>query len=171
MGIRPATIEDLSAIMDIIADAKQFIKTCGCPQWNTPDGYPTRSTLLTDIEKKQLYVYDENGLRGIMACVFGKEPSYEKIYGTWLTHNVSYMTIHRLAVKKSYHHTGTSFKLFNYAEQLAKKFGAISIRVDTHPLNIAMQKFLLKHNFTKCGEINITTSKIDTLRIAYEKLL
>ncbi len=171
MGIRLASKKDFAEIMEIIRDAKNFIRNNGCSQWNTPDGYPTKSIILNDILKQQLYVFEQDKIKGIMVCILGKEASYEHIHGSWLTSDSPYLTIHRLAVKQEFHHTGISGNLVNFAEQLALKLGCNSIRVDTHPLNIPMQNLLSKHNYKKCGYINITSSKTDTLRIAYEKLL
>lgn len=49
---RLAKKDDLSEIMRIIADAKDFLKASGSPQWQ--NGYPNESVIMDDIEKQIL---------------------------------------------------------------------------------------------------------------------
>ena len=44
---RLAKKDDLSEIMRIIADAKDFLKASGSPQWQ--NGYPNESVIMDDI--------------------------------------------------------------------------------------------------------------------------
>ena len=46
-----------------------------------------------------------------------------------------------------------------------------SIKVDTHELNIPMQKILEKTNYKYCGTITLKRTKEDNLRKAYQKQL
>lgn len=168
MEIRLATLNDIPKIMEVISDAKALLKKNGSMQWNTPDGYPNEDVFINDINNKNLYaLHDNNILIGIMACVTGIDENYEEIEGHWIT-NGPYLTIHRIAIKKEYYHTKSSHLLIDYAINLAKSYKCNSIKVDTHPLNIPMQKLLLHFNFTHCGTITLKRSKIDNLRLAYE---
>lgn len=168
MEIKLAQQTDIKQIMEVISDAKSLLKKSGSMQWNTPDGYPNEDVFINDIKKDNLYaLWDNDILVGIMACVTGIDENYEEIEGNWIT-NGPYLTIHRIAIRKEYYHTKSSHKLINYAINLAKELHCISIKVDTHPLNIPMQKLLLFFNFIHCGTITLKRSKIDNLRLAYE---
>lgn len=171
MEIKIATKNDINKIMLIIADAKKLLKDSGSLQWNTPDGYPNENSFLKDIELQQLYVIWDNDIAcGVMACVNGIDNNYNKINGAWLT-NGPYLSVHRIAVKKEYYHTGVSKKLMSYAIDLAERLNLVAIRVDTHPINIPMQKLLLHFNFKHCGEINLLGRDVDSLRLAYELII
>ena len=167
--IRLANENDILAIMEIINDAKILLKNNGLLQWNT-DSYPNIETIDLDIKLKRLYVYEENKL--ILGCEVLMEkpdPNYEKIYdGNWLGEN-NYISIHRIAVKAGHHGKKIGEKLIYFALEYAKKINFQSVRVDTHKDNLRMRKILENSGFTKCGTIILLRTKIDNLRIGYEK--
>lgn len=165
--IRKATLKDLPYIMEIIQEAKLTLKAMGTLQWNTSDGYPTIDVIKRDIEQQHLFVYEEKNILGVMTCIKGLEPSYQAIEGSWLTSSRDYLTIHRLAVKRSHYRTSIATKLFTYAKALAKNGDCTSIRIDTHPNNLPMQSLLEKQKFIYCGKIFLP-QKEDALRLAYE---
>ena len=56
--------------------------------------------------------------------------------------------------------------------QMAKELGFPSVRIDTHPGNLPMQRALAKAGFVPCGEIHLVGGCEDgNLRIAFEKVL
>lgn len=170
MQIKKANISDIPQIMEVISDAKNLLKQSGSLQWNT-DSYPNEETFINDINNNVLYaLWDNSTLVGIMACIKGIDENYEEIKGHWIS-NGPYLSIHRIALRKEYYHTKSSHKLMNYAINLAKDLNCESIKVDTHPLNIPMQKLLLRFNFVHCGTIELIRSKIDNLRLAYELII
>ena len=164
--IRLANEKDIERILEIIKDAKTFLKENKVLQWQ--DDYPNRDTITNDIDKRQLYVYEEKEVLAFIAIIEGIEETYNTIYdGAWLS-NDSYLTIHRIAVKKEARNKDIASKLFMYAIDYAKKKKIKSIRVDTHKDNKAMQRLILKHNFKKCGFIYL---KDHSPRLAYELLI
>ena len=168
--IRLATLNDLPSIMEIIKDAKELLKKSGSSQWNTSDGYPTKETIITDIKKQQLFVYEDTVVIGTMTCSVGEDPNYKHIEGKWITDSMSYITIHRIAVKKEYYHKGIAKALLHFAKRWGRKQPATSIRLDTHPLNIPMQNLVKQQGFTYCGTIQLL-NRDDNLRLAYEQNL
>lgn len=170
MKIKHANLSDIIQIMEVISDAKNLLKNSGSPQWNTDD-YPSKETFINDINNNVLYaLWDNSTLVGVMACLKGIDENYEKIKGHWISDG-PYLSIHRIAIRKEYYHTKSSHQLMAYAINLAKESNCKSIKVDTHPLNIPMQKLLLHFNFVHCGTITLIRSKIDNLRLAYELII
>ena len=164
--IRLARIEDLNEIMEIVKDAKAFLKSQGVDQWQ--GDYPTSEVFVKDISNNNLYVYEEEIIKGFIAIIKGIDVTYNKIYeGTWLSDS-EYVTIHRIAVKKDARNKNIATSLIDYTEHLATKDNIKSIRIDTHKDNIPMQNMITKNGFIKCGIIYLLDGNP---RLAYEKLL
>lgn len=172
MQIKKAGLNDLDSIMSIIMDAKELLKSQGLLQWNGPDGYPSQEDVLNDIKKEQMFIaIDKDIICGVAVYSLDVEKNYAEIYdGEWLI-DAPYLTIHRLAVKKEFYHTGVSDFLITQAISYAKKANISSIRVDTHPRNTPMQKLLQRFNFKNCGYIFLLDTKIDAKRIVFEKVI
>jgi ribosomal protein S18 acetylase RimI-like enzyme len=166
-----ANISNIKDIMEIINDAKQYLKSQGSTQWNLPDGYPNESTLLKDIENKECYIYLENNLIiGVMVIMETEDENYDEIDGIWLN-NDKYVSIHRIAIRNGFHNKQIGYKMLKLAETIIMNKGLYSIKIDTHKINIPMINTLSKLNYTYCGVITLKRSKEDNLRNAYQKLL
>ncbi|MHB1315974.1 MAG: GNAT family N-acetyltransferase [Christensenellales bacterium] len=167
MEFRLATMEDVVDILVIIGQAQAFLKSCGVNQWQ--NGYPNEKMLLDDINQGNSYVLEnDNEIAGTAAVVFGTESSYKTIYeGQWVSDR-PYATIHRVAVSSSNRGRGIASVLFNRIEEIVRDKGIKSIRLDTHEENKAMQKAVLKNNYSKCGIIYLADR---ARRIAFEKML
>lgn len=156
--IEPATEQDLSAILDIYEYARAFMRKSGNPrQW--ADGYPPKSLLLKDIEKKQLYLCrDKAVIYGVFAFIIGVDETYLQIEdGAWLS-DAPYGTIHRIA--------GNGEKSGVLAEAVSFcQSKILHLRIDTHQDNRVMQHLLPTLGFRKCGTIYISDG---SPRIAYE---
>lgn len=167
MIVRLADKSDLNQIMEIIADAKRLLRNSGSKQWNT-DSYPNEDTMMNDINNNSLYVVENNGLLlGIVSLIYGNDENYDVIEGSWLTNTQEYLTLHRIAVRDGFYHTGVTTLLMNKAIELAKELKT-TIKADTHKLNLPMQKLLIKTGFKYCGTINLVRTKVDSFRLAYE---
>ncbi len=158
---------DIKEVMNIIEDAKLYFKNEGIPQWQ--NGYPNVESIKDDISKGFLYKLSLDGkILAIMAAVFGIEETYGRIYqGSWLTEDEEYLTLHRVAVSSDMKGKGLAGKMFNYAENLARKKDVKSIRIDTHKDNKAMNRLIEKSGFKYCGIIYVA----DGERLAYEKII
>ena len=156
--IRKAKSEDLEDILNIYHYAREYMKKNGNgTQWGNT--HPAKYLIEDDIKKGISYVlYDDEGLYGVFALIYGIDPTYQKIYdGKW-EDDTPYATIHRIASN------GRKKGVFKESIDFAK--GIYNhLRIDTHENNKVMQHSILKAGFNYCG--NIITSD-NTPRLAYE---
>ena len=164
---RKAILSDLSAVMEIIEDGRAFLKPQGGGQWQ--DGYPKEENLRSDIEQGHLYaMLDEKGKVSAVAAFTYYEKDYDTLYeGKWLT-DLPYIVMHRIATKSSKRGEGFGDDLFKLFEEVAKKEGYRSLRIDTHENNVIMRHLLEKNGFIFCGRAILTPNKD---RMVFEKVL
>lgn len=166
MRLRETKVTEIDDVMEIINDAKRFLKDNKINQWQ--DNYPNHEIIKNDILRNESYVLEKDNL--IIATIvlsFQKEETYESIEGKWINNN-PYATIHRIAISNEYKGQGISKILMNnvYNKCLEKDF--LNIRVDTHEDNLVMKSFLNKEDFQYCGIIYL---KSGAKRLAYQKVL
>ena len=173
--LRHTTSRDTDRIMEIVEGARAFLKSQGLDQWQK--GYPDRAIFASDAQTGLGYVLEEDGqIQAVCAVTFTEDPSYAAIYdGRWLTGDTdgdgdtpAYAAIHRMAVDPALRGQGTAGKLFACVSSLAKKEGMESIRIDTHRMNIPMQRLTAKYGFVRCGIIHLADG---AERLAYEKTI
>lgn len=156
--IRNARVEDLDALMELYAKAKEFMKAHGnASQWT--GGYPCRELLESDIEAGQLYVVEDSGkLNGVMALISGEDPTYRVIErGAWKW-TEPYLTIHRIASSGA--RKGIFTEFLDFARSKSR-----SIRIDTKDTNVVMQNCLAAHGFQYAGIIHLANGDE---RLAFE---
>ena len=168
-------MQDVDAILDILADGREAIASLGIDQWQSD--YPWRDMVESDIEREVSHVIELEG-RILGTAVFDTagEELYDSIDGSWLTEsqsdNPNYVVIHRIAVHRSAKGLGFAKQLLDYASHLGKQHGCSSVRIDTHPGNIPMRTLIGQNGFSECGIIYLRPLYQETLeRIAYEKLI
>lgn len=165
MNFRLAKNEDLNRIMEIIEDARKFLKDSNIDQWQ--DGYPNKEIIKEDIKNNGGYILVEG--ENIIAYVFisfGIDEDYKNIDGKWLT-NDKYATIHRMAIDRKYRGKGIGSRIFDFAEELSYENNIFSIKIDTDNDNELMKHLINKKNYTYCGIIQFN----NTEKIAFEKIL
>lgn len=168
MEIRYSKYEDIEQIMDIINQAKQYFIEEKIFQWNKE--YPSHQDIKADIDKNVSFVVvDNEKIVGTFSLILGEDSCYKIIYeGKWLTNNIEYGTIHRIAIDNSYKRKGIANEILKYSEQYCLKNDVTSLRIDTHKLNKPMTNLIKNNNFTYCGIIKVQDL---TDRMAYEKIL
>ena len=165
-SFRSATLEDLSAIMSIIAQARSAIARLGIDQWQ--DGYPQAELIRQDIALHRAILMEvEAQPAGYMVPLMEAEPVYACIDGQWLS-DAPYLTVHRMAVGDGHRGRGLGAQMLSFAENCAREHGLSSVRVDTHRGNRAMRALLTKCGYQLCGEVTYETQG-DPIRVAYEK--
>ena len=160
MNIRNSTYEDLPAIRDCYAYAREQMRLNGNPtQWGNTS--PEESLILGDIENGTGFVIEENGeLCGIFAFIIGPDPTYGEIWdGPGWPNDEPYGTIHRIASN------GKTKGIFETALAYCESRIA-NVRIDTHKDNAPMQHLIRKNGFQFCGIIRIADG---TLRTAFQK--
>lgn len=172
--LRKSTLADLEAMAQIASDAKAFLKRCGVSQWQK-GAYPCAEDFARDMDLGIGYVVEEDG-RVIAACAVtdDDEPAYRGLMnGSWRTPvNARYATIHRCAVLDSCRGRGVIGFLFGSVASWAEGKGLVSVRIDTHPDNKAMQRALEKAGFVRCGDLVLVSGEEKgDRRLGYERVL
>lgn len=162
--------EHLEKMCEITEQAKRQLRGLGLDQWQS--GYPSEEVWQDDIEKGCTYLAVEEGeIVGIFAFQTTPDAAYYEIDGKWLTDG-TYAAMHRVCVSDACKGKGVAGKMFAHGFQMAKELGFPSVRIDTHPGNLPMQRALAKAGFVPCGEIHLVGGCEDgNLRIAFEKVL
>lgn len=157
LTIQKATMKHWDDIGGIYERARSFMRETGNPnQWKFT--HPLPEMLQEDIDKGNLYVVlDEKDVLGVFALLYGEDPTYAYIEGSWLN-NDTYVTIHRIAS------AGKKSGILNAAIHYALG-QSDNVRIDTHHDNKVMQHLLSKLGFSKCGIIYLENGEP---RIAYQ---
>ena len=147
--------------MTVLEVAKGIMRASGnLHQW--VNGYPSAEVIRDDIDLQQGYVLEEDArVVGYFTFMASPEPTYGAIYGgAWLDDERPYHVIHRIASLPDVHGVFAAIIDFAFAHDG-------NIRVDTHADNHIMQHNLLKHGFSYCGIIYLSSGDP---RLAYQKL-
>lgn len=159
--IRPASMVDITAIMQILDCGRQKMRENGnTEQWT--DGNPKQQLVENDIRMSNSYVVEEeNGeIIATFAFIEGPDITYNNIYeGRWKENTLPYHVIHRMA---SLHGTHGVFKdILEYCFERCN-----NIRIDTHRQNSIMRNALSKYGFEYCGIIYLLDG---AERLAYQQ--
>ena len=146
--LRPATMEEVPAIWEIILQAKAQMYREGKHQWD--ENYPTVPILENDVRRGWGYVLvpDNSSTQ--------PEPDI-----------IAYGVLHRLAVADSWKRQGMAVRYMQAVCDLAISRGIRSFKVDTNYDNFYMQRVFSRLGFTYCGRIRYEAGE----RMAYEKLV
>ena len=166
--IRKATINDMTAIWDLRVQTTQLLKERCIDQWQHQN--PTYETFIKDITLGEFYVYEENDrIIGMIAIKGGIEHTYDVIYdGKW-GFDHAYLTIHRLAIHRSFlgHHIAD--QLLDFADELARKNNINYIRIDTYFTNKYAIRLFENHGYVHRGWIMLEPGEGDLRRLAFDK--
>ena len=99
MIFRKATVEDISAVAEIMAAASRRLGAAGIDQWQR--GYPNRASVERDVEEGVGMVLCEGEtILAYGAVIFTGEPAYDDLTGgEWLTAG-DYVCVHRVCVNE-----------------------------------------------------------------------
>lgn len=171
MKFQQATLQDLPQLTKIMSEAIHFLQTQGSPQWQ--DGYgPTTEKLTVDIQNKATYVLrtDTNEIAGTIALITGVDPAYTNISeGDWLKTQSAYVSFHRVAINQKYRGQNIATQLMEHAILVARDKGFHDLRIDTHELNLAMQKVIAQTGFSYRGVVHFPIP--NGKRLAYQRII
>lgn len=159
MEIRKSTPDDLDTLLQLYADARDFMAKNGNPsQWGST--YPSAALVQSDIDKGCSYVCIQNGqIAGTFYFKTGEDPSYREIFeGSWLN-ELPYGVIHRITSAAGT--KGVASFIFQWCFQQCG-----NLKIDTHDDNLPMQKALRKNGFIHCGTIYLEDG---SKRIAFQR--
>ena len=177
MELRRAFRSDLDRIMKVLDEGRASLAALGVDQWQGQ--YPHREQIEQDIDRgENVVIVDDDGLIVATAAIstFNAEEYHEIKDGEWLTKSQEEpfccAEVQRVAVSTASTDSGLATRIMAYAFDYAREAGCKSVRVNTHPGNIPMQRVLEKQGYTRCG--TITMSHVEggnPERYAYEKLV
>ncbi len=165
MEFRKATRADLPALMTIIDEAIQLLKSQGSPQWQHGYG-PSIEKITQDIQMQTLYVLAEQEILALGALIPGVDPVYTAIEeGSW-EGTGPYLSIHRVAVSQKAAGRGLAKQLLRSLIEESRQQGITDVRIDTHEQNQGMQKAILSTGFIYRGSVHFPIP--DGKRRAYQ---
>jgi ribosomal protein S18 acetylase RimI-like enzyme len=151
MTICLATLNDISEIMELIADVVPVMNAAGNFQWDST--YPNTKVFENDISLNQLWVAKIDGaIGGVAAITTDQDAEYADV--GWDINQLAIVT-HRLAVSQKYQGKGIAAALLAQAEHEAIKRGINFLRIDTNANNQATQKLFPKLGYVFAGEIGL----------------
>jgi len=157
MTIRPATSEDLPALLELYADARAFMANCGNPnQWGS--SHPPVSRLELDIQDGVGYVaIEQETLAAAFALLPSPDPTYSFIEGSWPNER-PYGVVHRMACRLR--GRGIASACLDWCK---KRYD--TLRIDTHQDNRPMKRLVSANGFSYCGVIYLENGDP---RLAYQ---
>ena len=163
MELKQAEMKDIQIAVDIINTAKEHLKQQGIDQWQ--NGYPDYDCIKRDIlNGKGYFIAEGDNILGYLCVDFDGEPAYSGLNGQWNT-NEKYVVVHRMAFSEKARGRGLSGDALSLVEEMSKKNGVYSFRVDTDADNKKMRHILSKNGFEYCGTIWFDNSE----KIAFDK--
>lgn len=151
MIIRLATLNDIPAIIELIAEVVPAMNAAGNFQWDST--YPNAAVFEDDIAHGQLWVAEaSDSIAGVSAITTDQEPEYAKV--GWDLNETAIVT-HRLAVSMRFRGQGVAAKLLRQAEAEAIKRSIHTLRIDTNTNNQATQQLFPKLGYVYAGEIGL----------------
>ncbi|MGH4037552.1 MAG: N-acetyltransferase family protein [Sphaerochaeta sp.] len=144
-NIRKAVEGEEKIALKISDAGRAIMQKRNNPQWDT--GYPFEDMLIEDIEKERLYfVFEEDPSSVVGMAVFQKEKDEDYEDEKFWKYDCPYLSIHRLVSLKK----GAGRFLIEEGMKIAEDLKR-SVRIDTHPKNIAMQSLIKSLGFEERG--------------------
>lgn len=164
MEVRKCKMEDIPDVLDIIKEAKKYLKKHNIPQWQGE--YPSTIDIQEDILNDGAYCIEYEGkLVAYSYIALFEDPNYTYIEGKWLN-DEKYVVVHRTCVKECMKGQHLASLFLQKANTVALQNDVNNVRVDTHEKNTSMRKMLQNNQFQECGIIYVEDG---TPRIAYQK--
>lgn len=148
--IRSAKEIDIPQLLEITGACAVAMQQKNIYQWT--EAYPDAGTLLRDISRKELWVLEEN--LAVVGCVVLSaimDNEYKSV--PWPLEKQEARYVHRLAVHPNLQRKGLGGKLMAFAENQAKKQGALALRLDTFSRNARNQQFYEARGYRRCGTV------------------
>lgn len=156
MHLTKASMEDLARIVEVLEDGKNQLAERGVDQWQGE--YPNINQVKADIENGFAYLIhaDDHETVGVFSILPAPDHSYDELDGEWLLDTDRYLTIHRVAIHSAHAGNGYASGLFKDLIDHIKvhREDILSLRIDTHEDNQAMQHLIEKYGFKRVGTLH-----------------
>ena len=151
MTIRPATLNDIEPIMELVAEVVPVMRASGNFQWD--ETYPNAEVFTKDVELGQLWVAVVDGeIAGFSAITTDQDAEYANV--GWDINEQAIVT-HRLAVSIHHRRQGIAEALLKHAEIVALRRNIYILRIDTNSNNKAMRMLFPKLGYEFAGETGL----------------
>lgn len=178
--MRPATVDDVPAIVATLEAGRALLAADGIDQWQNGTG-PDVDLVTSDVARGWGRVFLIGGQVAATAALIDEpEPSYaQMVDGAWQVRDGEkgpangsspYATIHRVAVAPAFRGMHVAQRFYARLIEEARARGFAEIRVDTHADNVRMQHVISNAGFTRAGTVCISDDPKD-LRWAYQLFL
>lgn len=178
--MRPATVDDVPAIVATLEAGRALLAADGIDQWQDGAG-PDVDLVTSDVARGWGRVFLIGGQVAATAALIDEpEPAYDQVVeGAWQVHGDAaapagaaspYATIHRVAVAPAFRGIHVAQRFYARLIEEARARGFAEIRVDTHADNVRMQHVIASAGFTRACTVLIGNNPKD-LRWAYQLFL
>ena len=172
--MRPATVDDVPAIVATLEAGRALLAADGIDQWQNGTG-PDVDLVTEDVERGWGRVFLVDGQVAATAALIDEpEPNYaHMLEGAWQVRGdaaAPYATIHRVAVAPAFRGMHVAQRFYARLIEEARARGFAEIRVDTHADNVRMQHVIASAGFTRACTVLIGNNPKD-LRWAYQLFL
>lgn len=163
--IRRGTEADIPAIMQVIADARQFLAEQKINQWQGE--YPNVAAVRADIAAGMNRVLTADGqVVGIASLIPGPDPFYNYIEGQGWASDVPYYAIHRFAIGNAGRGLHLSRPFMTALLSELYSMDVRNVRIDTHAQNKIMQHVVTSNGFAPAGVVYLDEPEPE--RLAYD---
>lgn len=172
--MRPATVDDVPAIVATLEAGRALLAADGIDQWQDGAG-PDVDLVTSDVARGWGRVFLIGGQVAATAALIDEpEPAYDQVVeGAWQVRGdaaAPYATIHRVAVAPAFRGMHVAQRFYARLIEEARARGFAEIRVDTHADNVRMQHVIASAGFTRACTVLIGNNPKD-LRWAYQLFL
>lgn len=148
-ALEKASQDDGDEIVTLIHRVVEHLNQIGIPQWD--EVYPHASDVEEDIRNGHLYVARaEQRIVGIITLNRFCNPDYQN--GNWQYRGPDFAVVHRLCVSPGMQGCGVGTQMMRMAEELLRKSGVKSVRLDAFSLNPYSLRLYEKLNYRVVGE-------------------
>ena len=150
MEFRPATPDDLDALVALYAAAARDMQNKGIDQWD--ERYPDREILSEDVESGDMVL---GLLDGAMACAYvvNRDCDPEYASGAWAHAQGRFCVLHRLCVNPAMQGKGLARQAMARMEKTAREQGFDSVRLDVFSQNLHAQRLYEGLGYRRTGEV------------------
>lgn len=156
-------IDDIEKIYDNIHDEEE--KELANTGW-VRNVYPTRQTAMDALGRNDLFIMQDQG-KVVASAVINQIQVEEYQYATWKYHakDQEVMVLHCLAVNPMEKGKGYGKAFVKFYEKYAKKYGCMTLRMDTNVINTRARKMYQELGFEEAGIVTSVFNGIPDVRL------
>jgi GNAT superfamily N-acetyltransferase len=131
--IRPATREQIPAILELLHSCVAFMREAGIDQWD--EVYPTEATIAADVDAGSMYLgtLEDGVIAGVVVLNERQDPEYREV--PWTIQAPRIGVVHRLMVTPALQGRGIAELFMRFIEQRARELGYGGLRLDAFTSN------------------------------------